>query len=53
MQETSIETRDSVEYEMPRGNMERLKLGLQNRCTTTVLTRHFNDLGGVPVERFC
>ena len=37
---------------VPGEGFEPPTFGLQNRCTTTVLTRHFNDLGVVPVERF-
>ena len=36
---------------VPGEGFEPPTFGLQNRCTTTVLTRQFNDLGGVSVER--
>ena len=38
---------------VPGEGFEPPTFGLQNRCTTTVLTRHFNDLGVISVERFC
>jgi hypothetical protein len=36
---------------MPAEGFEPPTYGLQNRCTTTVLSRHINDLRAIPTLR--
>ena len=37
---------------MPGEGFEPPTFGLQNRCTTTVLTRHFKDLAEIQLNAF-